>query len=97
MIAFAPLDLPQCKRPFRFEEMWLSNPSCEETIQATQYHTSSSDPSNEILKNIERCGPDLGWWNRNVFGSVRQELIRKKELLHRVENVAMILGDNSRV
>lgn len=77
--------------------MWLSNPTCEETIQAAQYHTSSLDPSNEILKKIERCGPDLSWWNRNVFGSVRQELIRKKELLHRAKNVAMILGDNSRV
>ena len=40
---------------------------------------------------------DLSWWNRNVFGSVRQELIRKKELLHKAENEAMNLGENSRV
>lgn len=77
--------------------MWLSNSSCEETVQAAWYHTSSLDLSNGILKKIEKCGANLGWWSRNVFGRVRQELIRKKELLHKVENEAMILGDNSRV
>ena len=32
LIVFAPLDLPQQKKPFRFEEMWLSNSSYEETV-----------------------------------------------------------------
>lgn len=32
LIVFAPLDLPQRKKPFRFEDMWLSNSSCEETV-----------------------------------------------------------------
>ena len=32
LIVFAPLDLPQRKKPFRFEEMWLSNSSYEETV-----------------------------------------------------------------
>ena len=54
LIVFAPLDLPQRKRYFRFEEMWLSNPSYEETVQASWYHKSSLDPSNEILKKKMR-------------------------------------------
>ena len=77
--------------------MLLSNSSCEEIVQAAWYHTSGLDPTNEILKKVEKCGSDLSWWNHNVFGSVRQELIRKKELLLRAKNEAMILRDNSRV
>ncbi|XP_050259968.1 uncharacterized protein LOC126705053 [Quercus robur] len=34
LVVFAPLDLPQRKRPFRFEEMWLSNSGYGETVQA---------------------------------------------------------------
>ena len=46
LIVFAPLDLPQRKKKkknLRFEEMWLSNSSCEETVQAAWHHTSGTD------------------------------------------------------
>ena len=63
--------------------MWLSHSSCGETVQAAWDSTVGSELSNEILEKIEKCGSDLLGWNRNVFGNVRQELIKKRELLRR--------------
>ena len=48
-------------------------------------------------KKVEKCGRDLAWWNHNVFGNVRKELAKKKELLVIAENEAQIHGQNVRV
>ena len=77
--------------------MWLSNPSCGEVVQVAWESTVGSDLSNEILAKIEKCGLDLMGWNRNVFGNVRNELIKKKELLRKAELVAQVSGVNHRV
>ena len=97
LIVLAPLDIPLRKKPFRFEEIWLSNPSCGEVVQVAWESTVGSDLSNEILAKIEKCGLDLMGWNRNVFGNVRNELIKKKELLRKAELVAQVSGVNHRV
>ena len=33
LIVLSPLEIPQRKKPFRFKELWLSNPGCGETVQ----------------------------------------------------------------
>ena len=38
LIVLAPLDIPQRKKPFHFEEMWLSHPNCGETVQIGRAH-----------------------------------------------------------
>ena len=53
-----------------------------------------SDLSIGILAKIEKCGTDLLWWNCNVFGNVRQELIKKRELLSKAEIEAQCSGVN---
>lgn len=55
------------------------------------------DMDREILAKVEKCGKDLIWWNMNVFGSVKQDLFRKKQLLIRVEFEALLNGNNTRV
>ena len=76
--------------------MWLSNSSYGETVQAALNHSSGVEGNRVILTKIEKCGKDLDWWNINVFGSVRQDLVKKKLLLQ-AENEAMISGINTRV
>lgn len=51
----------------------------------------------EILAKVNKCGKDLNWWNKNVFGNVRRELDRLKILLSKVENAEMLSGNNSQV
>ena len=77
--------------------MWLSNSSCGEIVQATWNHANGAEPNREILEKFEKCGKDLGWWNQNIFQSVRQGLIKKKKLLLQAENEAMTSGLNARV
>ncbi|XP_030969970.1 uncharacterized protein LOC115990264 [Quercus lobata] len=37
LVVFSGLEHPRRKKPFRFEEMWLSNTSCEEVVKAAWY------------------------------------------------------------
>lgn len=67
-IVFSGLDPPLRKKPFRFEVMWLSNPSCEDIVQPAWYSIGRSDWV--VLNKVEKCGRDLSWWNRKVFGNV---------------------------
>ena len=50
-----------------------------------------------ILSKIEKCGKDLGQWEKNVFGNVRMELSRLKKALTKEEMVAMVSVNNYRV
>ena len=94
LVVLALLNIPTHKKIFRFEEMWLSNSTCEETVQAAWNSMVGSNLDSTILSKVEKCGKDLLWWNRNMFGSVRQELIKKKELLCEAEFEAQISGVN---
>ena len=69
--------------------------SCEETVLASWNHTIGTNPNKDIIAKVEKCGTDLSWWNWNVFGSIRKELTRKRDMSLRAENEAMINGNNS--
>ena len=66
-------------------------------VQAAWHSSFGSDLSKEILAKVDKCGSELSRWNRNVFGSVRQELNRKKNLLVMAENQAIISRNNQKV
>lgn len=38
-----------------------------------------------VISRVDRCGKDLAWWNKNVFGSVKRELEKKKKALLEAE------------
>ena len=63
LVVLAPLDIPTRKKLFRFEEMWLSNPTCEEIVQEAWNSMVGSDLDSTILSKVEKCGKDLLWWN----------------------------------
>ena len=96
-INLSGLELPVKRKVFRFEEMWLSDDRCGETVEAAWSSTESPDPSCAILKKIAKCEKDLTWWNSNCFGNVRRTLVEKNKLLAAAELVAMRTGDNSHV
>ena len=94
---FSGLEHPRRKKPFRFEEMWLSNTSCEEVVKAAWYCTRGTEDGREVLNKVEKCGKDLNWWNRNVFGNVRRELEKAKKMLIKAEREAILSGNNFQV
>ena len=68
-IVFSGLDPPRRKKLFRFEEMWLSNSRCSEIVRAV-WNRGGTESEEGILHRVEKCGKDLSWWNKNVFGNV---------------------------
>lgn len=50
-----------------------------------------------IFGRVEKCGRDLSWWNKNVFGNVRRELEKLRKLLRKAEEEAILRIDNTRV
>lgn len=96
-IVFSGIDPSTWKRLFRFEEMWLSHLGCEEVVQATWTSVEDLGFDDTILAKVEKCGTDLGGWNKDVFGSVRKELDRLKKNLVKAETEAMASGNNHRI
>ena len=77
------------KQPFRFEQMWMSESGCGETIEAVWQGSYSDSAGRKILKKIETCGTELTKWSKNNFGNVRRELEKKRKLLAQAERVAI--------
>ena len=97
LINLSGLPKSRRKRCFKFEEMWLSDPSCGETVEEVWNSTRGLNPSLAILKKVAKCEKELIWWNKHKFGHVRRELEIKKGQLSLAENEAMESGDNTRI
>ena len=91
------IEIPSYKKPFRFKEMWLSDNSCGEVVEAAWRSCITRDPNRGILGKTDKCGKDLAWWNYNLFGNVRRELRKKREQLIEEEAVAVRMGNNFRI
>ena len=84
-------------KPFRFEEMWLTEKGCSDTIQAVWVELDSTDPSISVIKKIEKCGVELKKWSVKSFGSIRRELELKKKEIMKAKKNAMRSGQNFQV
>ena len=84
-------------KPFRFEEMWLAEKGCTDTIQAVWAEQNSTDLGTRIIKKIEKCGVELKKWSMKNFGSIRRELELKKKEIVKAEKEAMRSRQNFRV
>ena len=73
------LDVIVSTKPFRFEEMWLSNLGYSRVVEAVWSSNDMVDPSTKVMRKVEKCGKELKRWNRDHFGNVRKELAKKKK------------------
>lgn len=73
------LEVANPAKPFRFEEMWLLDPSCSNVVEAVWSSIESTDSTVKVVKKIEKYGKDLKSWDRNHFGNVRRELGKKRK------------------
>ena len=83
LIVFSGLDIPMQKKIFHFEEMRLSNRECEDVVFLAWNGGDAFGFEGDVLAKIDKCGKDLSWWNKNVFGNVRRELERLKKLWYK--------------
>ena len=97
LISLLGLNPPTRKKIFRFEQMWLSNSSCEEVVVSAWGSGCEVGFESDILRKVEKCGKEMGQWEKNVFGNVRLELNRLKKDLAREERATMVSGNNFKV
>lgn len=93
----AGLEFQPKKKPFRFEEMWLADKGCGETVEGVWLANFEEFGNQRVLKKIEKCGKELAHWSQNCFGSVRKELDKKKKELAQVEKMALQSGGSLRI
>lgn len=96
-ILLSGLDPPLRKKLFHSEEMWLSNRGCEEVGFFAWNGDGTFRFNGDVLAKIDKCGKDLTWWDKNVFGNVRRELDRLKKLQVKAKEATMANGNNFRI
>ena len=77
---------PFRKRPFRFEHMWTTHPTCHDMIQQSwdfQSHGSRAAQLRNKLSNERKKALE---WNRVVFGRVENEIEKKQAQLQILQN-----------
>lgn len=90
------LDSHPISRPFKFEEMWLSDKGCGNIVEAVWRDQIHCEARHQVMRKVEKCGFKLTQCSHRYFGNVRRELKEKKKLLVKAEQVAAKTGNNSR-
>ena len=96
-IDMAGLEFQCAKKPFRFEEAWLSDHTCTEVVEASWEERGVDDPATKVIRKIERCGRELKKWERDHFGNIRNTLKKKRKELTEAEKEAMRTGQNFKI
>ncbi len=61
-------------KPFRFEEMWMSDTGCAETITNAWKTPSNGNSMFQVITKLNQCRNKLKSWSKSHFGSVRKQL-----------------------
>ncbi len=80
------------RKPFRFEEIWLEDTGCEETVQESWDPDLRGTAMFKVATKLKQCKKSLGNWSRQSFGSIKRQLANKKRQLEDAENMAMAGG-----
>jgi hypothetical protein len=76
-------------KPFRFEEMWMTDSGCAETISTAWQTPSNGNSMYQVITKLNHCRNQLKNWSKSHFGSVRKQLQEKREELKVAEEKSM--------
>ena len=72
-------------KPFCFEEMWLLDKGCFETVETIWTNIDHSNLGNRVINKIDKCRKALRKWSLSCFRNVRRELELKRKQLQQVQ------------
>ena len=62
------------QKPFRFEQMWMTDKGCSDTVEVVWSINSNETWDTRALRKLESCGAALTKWSKKSFGSVKKQL-----------------------
>ncbi|XP_075659250.1 uncharacterized protein LOC142629154 [Castanea sativa] len=80
---------------FRFEYMWITDKGCSDTVEAVWRKDEDEPWDTKIITKVDNYGRELTCWSRQIFGSVKRELEKKRKQLIQAEKVAIHEGNSS--
>jgi hypothetical protein len=89
LVCEPPRSRRQKQRPFRFEEMWMSDLGCEKTIMEAWSNTRPGTAMYQVSQKIRECKYQLGYWSRESFGNLGKRIEATKNQLKHAETLAI--------
>ncbi|XP_023883465.1 uncharacterized protein LOC111995767 [Quercus suber] len=82
-------------RPWRFEQVWLKDDGCHDTMAAAWSNGGGELPMGKVVKKVERCQGKLKKWSRCCFSNITWEIAEKKKQMVQVERTVINGGDGA--
>jgi hypothetical protein len=89
LVSEPPSSRRQKRRPFRFEEMWMSDSGCEKTIMEAWRSTRPGTAMFQVSQKLRECKYQLGYWSRESFGNIGKKIEATKIQLKHAETLAI--------
>ena len=77
------------RRPFRFEEAWMTDVGCEEIVMKAWELSQPSTRMFKVWQKLRECKKQLGVWSRTNFGSIKKQIEVLKLKIHQAEPLAV--------
>ena len=77
---------PFRRRPFRFEHMWTTHPSCESMIRQAWESNSVGSRAAQLWAKLLSIRKSARNWNKSVFGKLDYEIKLKQTQLQQIQN-----------
>lgn len=84
------LDHPKLPRPFRFQEMWLRDPSCINVVRTAWEGSTSRTHRMPIGKRIGNTAKSLRKWNRESFDLCRFKICELEDNIQQLQSLEPI-------
>ena len=78
-IMIFPTGIPKkIQRPWRFEQMWIEEEGCHESVEAAWRELAHGSSMEQVELKLKSCQVNLKWWSKNSFDNVTKQLREKK-------------------
>ena len=67
------------EKPFRFEEMWLTDRGCSDTVIRAWEVRPRGQPMYKVTTKLKKCKKMLRAQSKDHFGSVKKQIAKKKK------------------
>lgn len=79
-------------KPFRYENMWRRDESFDKLVRSSWGDGAPTQNLNELQARLSGLQDSLQVWERNIFGSVRKNLVKLRRELENIRSRSIGMG-----